>query len=124
MTAPFELRIYENRQLVQTAEFSGPVVIGRQRSIDELLFSRSREGDVERWVVARAYETEISRHQLRVEPLDNGRVRVVSRQTISFLEGNSLVGNEPVELPLPVGLVFGATKTLRIEDPSGFAVDA
>jgi adenylate cyclase len=118
MSAPLQVRVYESRQLAESAEFDGPVEVGRQRDREEGLFSRKREGANWRWVVARRDETMIGRNQMRLEPLPDGRVRVVNgsdRQPIRFLDAPELAPGSTCELPLPVLIVLGPTKTIRVQ---------
>ena len=50
MAPRLQVLVYENRQLKESAEFDGPVELGRQRDRDEGLFSRKRETNAWRWV--------------------------------------------------------------------------
>lgn len=110
--------VYEARQLKETAEFDGPVELGRQKDRDESLFSRRREPDHWRWVIARRDETTIGRNQMRLVPLEDGRARITNgsdRQPIRFLDAAELPPAGTCEMMLPVVIILGPTRMLRVQ---------
>jgi adenylate cyclase len=117
-----QVLVYENRQLKESAEFDGPVELGRQRDRDELLFSRKQENGTWRWVIARRDETAVGRNQVRLNPLDDSRVQVVNgsdKQPIRFLDRADLGPAASCEANLPVLIILGPSKTIRVQRAAG-----
>src|SRR4051794_37499471 len=107
-TNRLQILVYESRQLVQSAEFEGPVELGRQRDRDEVLFARKREQAGWRWVIARRDEVTVGRSQMTLAPLDDGRVKITNgsdRQPIRFLDRADLQPGTSCEANLPVLIV-------------------
>jgi adenylate cyclase len=120
MPPRLQVLVYENRQLKESAEFDGPVELGRQRDRDEGLFSRKRETNAWRWVIARRDETTIGRNQMILSPMENGRIRVTNgsdKQSIRFLDRPDLQPGACCEATLPVVFILGATRTVRVQLP-------
>src|ERR1700722_12657278 len=118
MSMRLQVLVYENRQLKETSEFDGPVELGRQRDRDEGLFSCKRENNTWRWVIARRDETTVGRNQMMLYPLADGRVKVSNgsdKQPIRFLDRPDLQPGASCEANLPVLIVLGPTKTLRVQ---------
>src|SRR3954464_1656851 len=89
MSTHILVEVWENRQRKESSEFDGPVELGRQRDRDEGLFSRKRENNTWRWVIARRDETTVGRNQMTLSPLADGRVKVSNgsdKQPIRFLD--------------------------------------
>jgi adenylate cyclase len=113
-----QVLVFENRQLKESCEFDGSVELGRQRDRDEALFSRKRENNAWRWVIARRDETTVGRNQVRLTPLDNGRVQVINgsdKQPIRFLDRPDLGPGASCEANLPVLVILGPSKTVRVQ---------
>src|SRR5437016_974160 len=122
MMTRLQVMVYENRQLKESAEFEGPVELGRQRDRDEGLFSRKQENAVWRWVIARRDETTVGRNQIQLTPLPDGRVRVSNgsdKQPVRFLDRPDLQPSSSCEAALPVLIILGPTKTVRIQRGPG-----
>ncbi len=118
MSTRLQIIVYENRQMCQSAEFEGPVELGRQRDRDEALYARRQEGGLSRWVIARRSEITVGRSQLTVTALPDGCLRVKNgsdRQPIRFFEHPDLAPQATCELALPVIVVLSNNKTIRIE---------
>ncbi|MGL4550280.1 MAG: adenylate/guanylate cyclase domain-containing protein [Gemmataceae bacterium] len=118
MSTRLQVMVYEARQLKETAEFDGPVELGRQRDREETLYSRRRDGDLWRWVIARRDETTVGRNQMLLTPLPDEKVRVGNgsdRQPIRFMDAPELAPGGACDLPLPVLIVLGPTKTIRVQ---------
>jgi hypothetical protein len=129
MALRLQILVYENRQLKESAEFDGPVELGRVRSREDRLYTRSkatlhyrdahrqdREAKGWRWDVANGEEVAVSRNQMVVEPLAD-RVYIYNgsdRQPIRFLDQPDLRPTTGREFSLPVILVLG-TRTLRLQ---------
>jgi adenylate cyclase len=121
MSTRLQVLVYENRQLKESSEFDGPVELGRQRDRDELLFSRKSEGSTFRWVIARRDETTVGRNQMLLTPLPDGRVKVTNgsdKQPIRFLDRPDLGPSASCEANLPVLIILGPTKTVRVQRAS------
>jgi adenylate cyclase len=118
MSTRLQVLVYENRQLKESSEFDGPVELGRQRDRDEGLFSRKRENDTWRWVIARRDETTVGRNQLRLEPLPDDKVQVTNgsdKQPIRFLDRADLQPGASCEAKLPVLVILGPSRTVRVQ---------
>jgi adenylate cyclase len=118
MSMRLQVLVYENRQLKESAEFDGPVELGRQRDREEALFSRKRENTAWRWVIARRDETTVGRNQMRLSPTTDGRVVVTNgsdKQPIRFLDRPDLLPGASCEANLPVLFILGPTKTVRVQ---------
>ena len=74
MSTRIQVSIFENRMLIKSEDFDGPVELGREQNRDEGLYARRRDKGLYRWVVARREETAVGRSQIIVTPLDDGRV--------------------------------------------------
>ncbi len=101
MLMRLQVLVYENRQLKESSEFDGTIELGRQRDRDEGLFSRKRENNAWRWVIARRDETTVGRNQMILAPLDDGRVKVTNgsdKQPIRFLDRADLLPGAPARL--------------------------
>ena len=72
MSDSWELRVYDQKQLVSTAELTGPAVLGRQQSETETLFAHSQADGRQRVAIAPRDDRTVSRNHLLVEPLPNG----------------------------------------------------
>lgn len=73
-----------------------------------LEFGRGPRGSVERFVVADRY---VSRDQLRIEPLDDGRLRIENLGApVKLGDGRLLSGGQAVEVLLPVTITAGYTE--------------
>lgn len=122
-TGCWQLRIYENQQMLHTEEFSGPVELGRQTAPDELLSSTSLPDGTRRLVVARIDEHTVSRRHLLIEPHgDELRVTNLSAaQPIGLPDGKRLQPNAVCSVPLP-GLLTIGRKVLRVDHAEPEAV--
>ena len=60
MSDQWELRIYDQKQLIHQAELSGEVEIGRQQSETEPLFRCLRVGELQRVVIASREDQTVS----------------------------------------------------------------
>lgn len=121
MQSRLQIVVYENRQQAQSAEFDGTVILGRQRDREETVFTRRVEENATRWVVARRDETTVSRNQMTITPLPDGRVRIANgseRTPIRFFEQPDLGPLATADLPLPLIVILTATRTVRIQKAS------
>jgi adenylate cyclase len=117
-----QVLVYENRQLKESSEFDGPVQLGRQRDREESLFSRKQESGSWRWVIARRDETTVGRNQILLTPLPDGRIRVHNgsdKQPVRFLDRADLPPGSACEAALPVLIILGPTKTVRVQRSPG-----
>lgn len=116
---PPTFNVYKDKQLVYTGELDGTVELGRQQRPDERPFERRREGPVWRVVVAKINETTISRRQLQLEPLDEGRVRVTNLSSANVLmmeDGKTVEASASRDLILPAVFQVGCL-AIRVEGP-------
>lgn len=122
MMTRLQVLVYEDRQLKESGEFDGQVELGRQRDRDEELFSRKQENGVWRWVIARRDETTVGRNQLLLTPLPDGKVRLSNgsdKQPVRFADRPDLQPLAALEVALPILIILGPTKTVRIQTGSG-----
>jgi adenylate cyclase len=122
MSTRLQVLVYENRQLKESAEFDGTIELGRQRDRDEGLFSRKQENGTWRWVIARRDETTVGRNQIHLTPLADGRVKVSNgsdKQPVRFLDRADLQPGGSCEAALPVLIILGPTKTVRVQRGPG-----
>ncbi len=134
MSVPLEILVYEKPaadrppQLVATLPLKGRTELGRQKSVDENLYSTSWQ-DVpdkcHRVVVARGTEQTIGRNHLMIEALPDGRIQLTntsSRSTVQVDNGPSLSRGVPFQSELPAGglvLKLGASRIVRVQVHSG-----
>jgi adenylate cyclase len=117
MADTWQLQVYENRELVFSERFSGPVEIGRQSNPEEALYSRRDHGGRSRVVIAAGNENAVSRTQAKVEPLDGGRVRITNlstKQAVALADGSEIKPYGTREAALPAELYLG-TKVVRVQ---------
>src|SRR4051812_41053276 len=117
MSNRLQVLVYENRQLKESAEFDGPVELGRQRDRDEALFTRKKEPAGWRWVIARRDEVNVGRNQLRIEPRGDGLALIRNgsdKQPIRFTDRADLEPGGSCEAQLPVLIILGPSKSVRV----------
>jgi adenylate cyclase len=122
MTTRLEVLVYEGSRLESSSEFEGPVELGRQRDGTEDLFSRRRKGNRWRWVIARHDETTLSRAQVLLTPLADGQVRITNHsktQPLRFLDRPELPPASSCDLALPVVVLLGTARTVRVQQVAG-----
>ena len=127
MSTRIQVSIFENRLLIKSEDFDGPVELGREQNRDEGLYARRREKDLYRWVVARREETAVGRSQIIVTPLDDGRVRIKNgsdRMPIRFQDRAELPPSTTIEIDLPTMIFLTATKSLRLARHTGGLVQS
>ena len=117
MSAPWQLRIYEQQRLVHTAEGTGTVELGRQAVGEPGPFAEVRDSGVRRVVIARLDEDTVSRKHVRLEPLADGRLRLTNlSQKLPVLlgTGSEAAPGMAIELGIPAMMVIGR-RTIRIQ---------
>ena len=118
MTAPFTIRIFDRDALALTDEFDCAVELGRQSEGREAVYSKRRETNRWRVVIAGLEEQAVSRRHALLEPLPGHRVRVSNTSSLIPLflaSGTELGPNTSIELPYPAVLTIGR-KTVRVEE--------
>ena len=76
MNKTWQLRVYEQKQLVYSQELTGPAELGRQNAADEVLYAALRVGGKWRVVIAHKDEKAVSRQHALLEPLPEGGFRL------------------------------------------------
>ncbi|HLJ97575.1 MAG TPA: adenylate/guanylate cyclase domain-containing protein [Gemmataceae bacterium] len=117
MSPPYQIRVYENQQLLHTFDCDGAAEVGRQAEGEHGPFRQKREAGRSRLIIAHLNEPSLSRKHVLIEPLTDGRFRVTnlsSTQALYSLEGGELKHHNCRELAAPVVLTLGK-KTLRIQ---------
>jgi adenylate cyclase len=117
MATGLNIQVFEKTVLRYSDDFDGPVELGRQRTEEAEPYSRKREEDHWRVVMARRDETGISRNHILFEPLADGNVRiknVSSGQPISMEDGRELRPGLDREVSLPA-TVRVAGKSIRVQ---------
>jgi adenylate cyclase len=109
----FLVLIYRDQKLVHQQEWNGVLEIGRQDpDLNEPLpFAVSARGGQKRLIIAAKDDTKVSRNQLRLEMLSDGRVRVNNLGRYPFAQ---LAPQESRVDSMPFVLPFGA-QAIRIE---------
>jgi adenylate cyclase len=120
MSAIWQIRVYENHQLVHSGEVTGSVELGRQADLSEKPYSQKQDKPTDPWrvVIARLGDHNVSRRHALVEPLQGNRVRlknVSQRQTIRLFDGTELRPEGSRETVLPMLFTLGS-KTIRIQE--------
>ena len=93
MSAAYQIRVYENQQLLHTFECEGVVELGRQAEGENGPFRQKREAGRSRLVIAHLNEPSLSRKHVLIEPIALDRFRVTnlsSTQPLYSLEGGEL----------------------------------
>ncbi|MBY0526388.1 MAG: adenylate/guanylate cyclase domain-containing protein [Gemmataceae bacterium] len=129
MIVQWQVKVFDNKQLVYTTDVDGPLELGRQsekelpnpseaaRSAERLPYVARKEADRWRIVIARLDESAISRHHLQIDPVSTGRAMLknVGRSfPIQFPDGSELRPGGTREMPLPLVLAIGK-RTVRIQ---------
>lgn len=117
MSAAYQVRVYENQQLLHTFDCEGVLELGRQAEGEHGPFQQKRGAGRSRLVIAHLNEPSISRKHVLIEPLAENRFRVTNlsgTQPLYSLEGGELKYQTWRELAAPVVLTLGK-KTLRIQ---------
>ncbi len=117
MSAAYQVRVYENQQLLHTFECEGVVELGRQAEGESGPFRQKRDAGRARLVIAHLNEPSLSRKHVLIEPIAEDRFRITnlsSTQALYSLEGGEVKFQTSRELAAPVVLTLGK-KTLRIQ---------
>jgi adenylate cyclase len=117
--APWQIRIYENQQLLYETDRPGPLELGRQDEGEDGPYAQRPAGGRCRLVIARREEQTISRRHALLEPGPDGKVRLTNLSTtlpIRLGGGGELRPGAAGELPLPLDLTLGR-KTVRVQEP-------
>jgi adenylate cyclase len=115
MTSRLTIRIYEQQQLRHTAEFEGPLTLGRQDKDrgEPLPFQRLASRDGARLIIAPWEANDVSRRHVTVEPLPSGKVRL-SGQSIQLAGSGQLTIGTACELALPAVFALGKEGRLTV----------
>ena len=127
MSTRIQVSIFENRLLIKSEEFDGPVELGREQNRDEGLYARKGDKELYRWVVARREETTVGRCQIVVTPLDDGRVSIKNgsdRMPIRFQDRAELPPSTTIDIILPTVIFLTATKSVRLARYTGGQVQS
>jgi adenylate cyclase len=117
MPTPWELRVYENQNLVYSEAITGRAELGRQNKGEDGPYGMKQKDDLCRVIIARLEEDFISRKHVLIEPLDDERFRLTNlsqRQVIRFGDGRQLGAGAAHEGPLPLMFTLGL-KTVRVQ---------
>ncbi|HLJ93481.1 MAG TPA: hypothetical protein VKU02_09865, partial [Gemmataceae bacterium] len=119
MAAPVYIQVYDKQQLVYAAEFTEPVELGRQSEDESAVYTRRRQGDRWRAVIAKLKELTVSRKHVLIEPLAPDRVRLTNRSNrlpVRLPDNVELKAGESMELLLPAVIALGK-KQVRLQGP-------
>jgi hypothetical protein len=117
MTDPWQVRVYEQRQLVYTADLTGAAEIGRQNAIQEALYSHHPVADHQRVVIAHKDEKSVSRQHALIEPKGDGSFRITNLSTerlIGLPDGKELRSKASCSVAEDALLTLGQ-KTIRLQ---------
>jgi adenylate cyclase len=118
MNQPWQLRVYDGHELVYTSELTGPAELGRQSDTEEELYSSKQAAKWTRVVIAGLRENDVSRSHALVEPLADGRVRILNRssiQPVCLRDGSELKPGDSCETEMPALLSLGR-KLVRVQE--------
>lgn len=111
MPVSWQVRVFDDRHLVHTADVQGPVELGRATDKEPPPYhSSSNIAGVCRVVIARLDETSISRKHLYAELLPNERAKLKNLSTslpVRLTDGSQLAPNAEREVALPAVVSFG-----------------
>lgn len=111
------LKVYDQRSLLTTLEFSGPLTLGRQRQGEGPPFTTTADATGRRVVIAPSQEVTISREHLRVLPLADGKVELTNineKNIVGLAAGEMLRPRETRVVDLPAYCVVGH-RVVRVE---------
>jgi adenylate cyclase len=122
MTAALQIQVYEQDQLVYSADCFGSVELGRQGDPNENLYSQTTKEGQARLVIAPLSDDTVSRKHVRLDPLPDSRLRLRNlsrRHAIRLPDGTKLVpgGSREVFLPAMVGLGRKVIRLKEIDEP-------
>ena len=115
MNDSWNLRVYEENQLVYQTELVGSAVLGRQRAETEQLYSRGRAEGRERVILAFKDDKAISREHALIEPQGEGGFRITNtseKRRIGLAENQFLDPQSSCVVPGNALLMLGR-KTVR-----------
>ncbi|MBL8796781.1 MAG: adenylate/guanylate cyclase domain-containing protein [Planctomycetia bacterium] len=110
MADRWQVRVFDDHQLVHTADVQGIVELGRATDKEAPPYHTARIAGVWRVVIARLDETSFSRKHLRIEPLANDRARLQNLSNtlpVRLTDGSQLAPGGAREVRLPVVVSFG-----------------
>jgi|SRR5579864_259051 len=121
MNESWQIRIYEQQQLVCTIDLTGPAELGRQRTDEESLYSHQFVSGRRRVVIAPKDETTVSRQHALLEPLAEGGFRLSNlsaERTIDLEDGSNIKPKSVCTVPQNALLTLG-TRTVRLQRSVG-----
>ena len=113
MSSVLAIRIFDHHELRHAVECRGPVEIGRDIGGE----TPGLSADGRRVVIAGLHERGVAREQARIEPIDDGMIRVTNLSTkvaIALADGSELAPGTDCELLLPAVFKVGP-KAVRIQ---------
>ena len=122
MSDSWQLRLYEDRKLLYTAELTGPAELGRQSAPDEALYSQRPAPVGRRVVIALKDEKSIPRRCVLIEPLAEGGFRLTNLSAQRPLglpdDATDLKPNASAAVSANALLALGK-KTVRLQKTDG-----
>src|SRR5262245_38887724 len=119
MSDLLQIRVYDQKQLVYTAEMPAPVVLGRQADGEAAPYSHRSDAQGSRLVLARLEEASVSRKHARLEWLPDGRLRLTnssSALSIRLADGSEIKPTNSRDQAQPVLMTRG-DRSVRVERP-------
>ncbi|MBV8270462.1 MAG: adenylate/guanylate cyclase domain-containing protein [Planctomycetaceae bacterium] len=116
MTAPLQIRVYENHELIFSDEFEGIVELGRQNETREALFSKRFDAGRWRLVIANLDEDMVSRRHALLEPISESKIKLTNTSAVIPLryQGGELRPRSSGEVSIPTVLTIGR-KMVRVQ---------
>jgi adenylate cyclase len=115
----FRIHVFDNETRVFSADVVGVLELGRQQTGEPSAFTMFSVKEKQRLVIADLTFTKIARHQLRIEPLQDGTLRLTNLSSNVALR---LRGEEPLEvetsrvLVMPVTVYISPTQYVKLHD--------
>lgn len=125
MSVRWQIKVFDDRQLMHTAEVQGPVELGRATDREAAPYHAKELAGVWRLVIARLDETSISRKHLHVEPRGDDRAQLKNLSStlpVRLTDGSQLLPGGERDVPLPVVVSFGKRSVrFQVEEPEDSA---
>jgi adenylate cyclase len=115
----FRIHVFDNETRMFSGDVEGVLELGRQQNGEPPSFAMFPTGGKQRLVIADLTFTKIARHQLRIEPLNDGTLRLTNLSSNVALR---LRGEEALEvetsrvLVMPVTVYISPTQYVKLHD--------
>jgi adenylate cyclase len=112
-----EIKVYDRQNLVFTGQIVEATEVGRRQPGEAPPFNMIKSAAGPRLIIAETEDNAISRRQLRIEPLPDGRFRVCNLSNSIALPLQSqppIAPGQSFDSELPIVIIIGASKVIRL----------